>query len=253
MRHQVICFHFRYLPSVAMLDIYADESCQNRHRYMVLGGVCAATNDVPQILSAIQKVRDKHKIYGEFKWTKVSKAKLQAYIELTDVFFSLAERNLLHFHSITIDTTKLDHSKHSHGDSEIGFSKFIYQLLIKFGRLYESEKPYYCYLDKRTTNQSITEFKSILNNGIAKNWSIRDFPYKRVAYRSSKKSDMLQLNDVLLGAIASRTNCHHEKEGASKHRCALSEHIVNNAGIKNLLTDTPRSVYKFTIWNIWLK
>lgn len=234
------------------INIFADESCQNNHRYMVLSGVAVESTDLHRVIGDIKSVRAKHNIYGEFKWAKVSKSKRSAYIDLVDKFFHLSAVDLIHFHSVTIDTERLDHAKYNLGDSEIGFNKFIYQLLMKFGRKYRGND-INCYLHRRTTNQSLDELRAMLNNGIAKRFGVMSQPYKRVHFLGSKGCDLLQLNDVLLGAVASRTNNHHMRPDASPTKSELSEHILRCANVRNPLADTPLSNSRFTIWNMVLK
>lgn len=233
-------------------NIYADESCQNNHRYMVLGGVIVEIDELQQIKKPLLEVRNTHKIYAEMKWEKVSKSKLPAYIDYVNCFFDQAASEVIHFHSITIDMHQIKHNKYNFGDRELGFQKFYYQLLIKFGRYYNGSSPYYCYLHQRNTKSSLDSFRDILNNGISSRWGINDQPYRRVQHICSKKIELLQLNDILLGCVAARTNGHHLKRDASPHKIKLGEHIMEKAGIDDLSQDTEKGKYRFSIWNLTL-
>jgi hypothetical protein len=115
-------------------DIYIDESSQNNHRYLVIGGVIVAMTDVPALNASIAKARLPELPDNEAKWTKVSRAKLGAYKRIVDVLFE--NRNGIHFHSLVVDTTMLDHRRFNTGSREIGFNKEIYQIAMKFARLY---------------------------------------------------------------------------------------------------------------------
>ncbi len=214
---------------------------------MLLGGVCISPEDIPTVEARIQQVRDDYNMLAEFKWAKVSNAKLPAYTDLADVFFDSADENLIHFHSVLVDSTRLNHSKYNAGDSEIGFNKMIYQLLIKFGRIYHAYQTYHCFLDNRTTSHSLDELKDILNNGISKRWGINTNPYRRVVFRDSKRSDLLQLNDIVLGGLAARANGHHLRIGASPAKQQLSEYVLNRANITDPTRSTPYGRYKFTV------
>ena len=103
-----------------ILEIYVDESSQNKHRYLVLGAVVIELLNAPKIEGLIAKARLPELPLGEAKWTKVSKAKLPAYKRLVDVLFDNIKD--VHFHSLFVDTTQQDHKKYNQGDSEIGFN-----------------------------------------------------------------------------------------------------------------------------------
>jgi len=234
--------------------IFVDESCKEKHQYLVLGGIIVTIDEIPEVLQAISDVRERFNLRREMKWTKVSNGYLPAYRAFTDVFFELHARDILHFHSVIIDTHKLNHPKFNSGDAEIGFSKFIYQLLVnKFGRLYAKYTPYHVYLDKRETTHSLDELRSVLNNGIASRYNISGRPYRRVQFRDSKQSELLQLNDILIGAIGARKNGHHLKQNASAAKIALADHIAASAKIQHLGNTTPFSKKTFTIWNLRLQ
>src|SRR5262245_6541208 len=114
------------MPEPNIRDVYIDESSQNNHRFLVLGGIVShITNSKPLVKDLIE-ARKPELPAGEAKWGKVSKAKLPAYKKLVDVLFGLPK--IVHFHSLVIDTSKVDHKRFNAGSREIGFNKEIYQL-----------------------------------------------------------------------------------------------------------------------------
>ncbi|MGE5547246.1 MAG: DUF3800 domain-containing protein [Solirubrobacterales bacterium] len=234
-----------------MRDIYADESSQTAHRYLVLGAVTIETAAVPDLVAAIRAARLPGLPHGEVKWTKVSAAKLETYRAVVDAFFALSEQNVAHFHSVIIDTSRFDHHRFNQGDREIGFSKMVFQLLFKHARLYPERL--YAYLDSRTTQQSLEDLRLMLNRRAASRIGRSEFPFRRVVFRNSKESDILQLNDVLLGAIAWVKNGHGQRPDASVAKNDLADHIMGRAGLRTLDTDTPRGRNRFSVWNFQLK
>src|SRR5207247_1355232 len=129
------------------------------------------------------------------------------------------------------------------GNPEIGFNKLVYQLLVKFGRLYGDHYRLYMYLDERTTSSSLIEFRSILNAGLRKHWDVRGWPLRRLHFRNSKASDLFQINDLLIGAIAHRKNGHHLQANASPSKREFVQHIRDAAG------NIPRRARVLTVWN----
>lgn len=235
------------------LNIYADESCKDNHRYLVLGGIVIESPDIPAAVESFNPIRQQYQITREIKWIKTSNGKYRGYKAIVDNFFDLNAADTFHFHSLIIDTHKVKHHIYNQGDPDIGFNKFIYQLLIKFGRLYGKVSNIFVYLDERTTKQSTEELKGVLNNGLSCRFGIDTRPFKRVTFNDSKKSQLLQVNDLLIGAIGSRKNGHHLKQGYRQAKIDLSAHVLQRAGIDSLDNSTPFGKYRFSVWNFRLR
>lgn len=82
-----------------MRDIYADESSQTQHRFLVLGAVTVRTEHASDLVAAIRAARLPGLPHGELKWTKVSAAKLETYRAVIDVFFTAADDDLAQHHA----------------------------------------------------------------------------------------------------------------------------------------------------------
>ena len=80
-----------------VLDVFADESSQNGHDHLVLGGVALDTENRDNILANLQSVRNTHNLHREIKWGKVSASKLEAYKDFVDCFF----HHLIHLRSFS--------------------------------------------------------------------------------------------------------------------------------------------------------
>jgi hypothetical protein len=228
-------------------DGYIDESSQNNHRYFVLGAIILPKTLVDQICVQIATARLPELPAGEMKWGKVSATKLPAYKRVVDLFFDRARGNTWHFHSLVVDTTKVDHAMFNLGSRDIGFNKEIFQLARKFGRVYPTLL-FHVYPDRRTTTQPTEELRLMLNRHIRKDGDTRDWPYRRLQFRDSKATPLLQLADIFSGAIAFQLNEHHKSPGASPAKMALASHILQKAGIGDPACDTSIAG-KFTIWH----
>jgi len=233
-----------------ILDGYIDESSQTQHRYLVIGGTILPKDSVADFIAALWDARKPELPTGEMKWGKVSRTKLPAYKRVVDTFFAPWYKDAPHFHSLVIDTSRQKHKVYNQGSREIGFNKEIYQLAMKFGRLYWAL--FHIYPDQRTTDQSPDDLRLILNRGIRKKGDTRDWPYRRLQFRDSEKTELLQLTDMFAGAIAYRHNEHHRAANASPAKIELSEYILAKAGIKDVKRDTPVRG-KFTIWHRMLR
>ncbi|MEP7221319.1 MAG: DUF3800 domain-containing protein [Novosphingobium sp.] len=228
-------------------DIYCDESSQTRHRYMAMGGLIIPTGRVIQAEALFATLRLPELPSGELKWGSVSNGKLEAYRRMVDAFFGHDIFRGVDFHSTIIDTSQQDHQRFGGGDRDKTFNKELYQLAAKFARLYPRAL-FHLYPDERQTTHRPGELRDILNHGRRKNGDRRDFPYRRCHFRNSRHTPLLQIVDILLGAITYRVNGHANAIDASPAKVELSRYILTAANITNVMRDTARSG-KFTVWH----
>lgn len=234
-------------PPEQILDIYIDESSQTKNRYLLLGGIIIPQVAVDAATGRLHQARLPELPHGEMKWGKVSKAKLAAYTRLIDTFFDAPEFDNSHFHCLVVDTHGIDNLKYNSGSREIGFNKEIYQLATKFAKLYPVGL-FHLYPDFRETSQKPEDLRNILNHGRHKNRDGRDWPFRRCQFRDSSAVPLLQLVDILLGAVAYGKNEHYKQPHPSVPKLTLGRHIMRRAGIRDLSVDTAKAG-KFTIWH----
>lgn len=228
-------------------DIYCDESSQTRHRYMAMGGLVIPTVRVTRANDVISKLRLPELPSGEMKWGAVSKSKIIPYRRLVDAFFDDPMFGGVDFHATVVDTQQQDHLHFGDGDRDKTFNKELYQLAAKFARLYPSHL-FHLYPDERQTIHTPAELRDILNFGRRKARDGRDFPFRRCHFRNSRETPLLQLVDILLGALAYRINGHANAVDASPAKVELSRHVLQRAGIRNPMIDTSMRG-KFTVWH----
>ena len=214
---------------------------------MAMGGLIIQTAKVANANAHIARLRLPELPSGEMKWGSVSKGKLAAYRRLVDSFFDDPVFQGVDFHSTIVDTSQQDHQRFGDGDRDKTFNKELYQLAIKFARLYPRAL-FHLYPDDRETIHRPGELRDILNFGRRKTGDRRDFPYRRCHFRDSGSTPLIQLVDVMLGGVAYRINGHANAIDASPAKVELSRHILTRAGVRNVALDTARTG-KFTIWH----
>lgn len=233
--------------------IYGDETCQTQHSYMVLGCLVCHPRDARAIASSIRCIKESRNEHGELKWEKVKKRNIDKYKSVVDAFFSEFSTNSAHFHSVVVNTAELNHRAYSDGDKDVGFNKFIFQILHKCCREHGRNARFYVFLDKRTTRQSLDTLRVMLNHHARNKLKIRHRPFKIVEFMDSQESLLLQMNDILLGAVGYRVNKKHEADDGASAKKLLSDRIREKAGLQNLEQQTPISRKKFTIWHFKLQ
>lgn len=232
-------------------EIYVDESSQTQCRFLLLGAVCIGAEKVSAAEAKISEVRRGRLPHGEMKWGKVSRNKFDVYRDVVDAFFDDHAFKDAQFHSVVVDTTKLDHATYNAGSSEIGFNKEIYQLASKCAQAF-SKNLLHLYPDYRDTSHRPSDLRNILNMGRRKVGDQRDWPFRRCQFRDSKTAPLLSFPDLFIGAIAYKLNGHDKRPGASPAKISMADYVLAKAGVQNPFSDTKR-FGKFTIWHRQLR
>ncbi len=211
----------------------------------MLGAVVVEHLRANELCELLMKARLPDLPAKEAKWQKVSRTKLAAYKRVVDVFFD--NPNLVHFHSLFVDTSKQDHRKFNAGDKETGFNKEVYLLGMKVATRLYTDKIFHLYPDYRNCVQQPDELRLILNRGCQKCGDKRDWPFRRSQFRDSSVTLPLQLTDILTGSIAYQLNGHSTADGASPAKVELANYIMQRAEVADAFKGTPIAA-RFTIW-----
>jgi len=107
-------------------NVYCDESCHlenDRQKVMVLEAVWCPVEKVREISVRLREIKKKHGLPSNFevKWTKISPAKSQFYLDWVDYFF---DDDDLHFRALIIhDKSLLRHEAFPDQDHDIWYYK----------------------------------------------------------------------------------------------------------------------------------
>lgn len=181
-----------------VINLYCDESCHlpnDGQSLMTLGLVWCPLEKTREIAVRVREIKARHGFSPDFeiKWTKVSPAKVQFYLDVVDYFF---DDDDLHFRSIIADKNGLDHARflQSHDD---WYYKMMFQLLEPVLR---PDARFRIYLDKKDTRSAMKVMKlhEVLCNNL---YDFRREIVERVQVVESHAVEQLQLADLLLGAV----------------------------------------------------
>ncbi|MCW5602148.1 DUF3800 domain-containing protein [Nitrosomonas sp.] len=226
-----------------IFNIYCDESChlENDHyRFMVLGGLWCPTEKTREIAVRIREIKHKHQIphCRELKWSKVSAAKLDLYLDLIDYFF---DDDDLNFRVLVADKSILDHGAFNQSHDEWYYKMYFDMLKV----IFDPECRYRIYLDIKDTQggEKVRRLHRVLCN------SQYDFSQKiieRVQIVESHHVEQLQLADLLIGAISYL----HNQPGSSEAKQTVIERIKQRSHY-SLRQQTLYREKKFNlfIWN----
>lgn len=230
--------------------IFCDESRQDllaskksisgNNRYTCIGGVMIPAEKLSAIKVKMSELREKYNAYGELKWGTVSPSKIEFYLDTVNLFF---EDNDLTFRTVVIDSSKIDNDAFNQSDQELGYYKFYYELLYHWIDISEE---YRIYTDQKTNCDAsrLKELRRIVNTSC---YGVE--PVLSIQAINSKESIMLQLENILMGAVGYKYN--YNGTGTSEAKNKIVERIENKLGHE--ISSTSRSVRKFNIFKINLQ
>lgn len=214
-------------------NIYCDESChlENDHKkYMLLGSVSSAYNQVKRHNERIKDLKEKHHFYGEIKWSNVSSSQFQFYKELTDYFFDTD----LRFRAVIVDKSKIKNGEHQQDYDTFYYKMYYYLLNHNKNSMYT----YNVYLDIKDdlSATKVNKLKEILNT--------RFGVFRNVQNIRSHESTILQLADFIMGAISYNLNDTEKKVTAKTQ-------IIEKLRHHSLQTLDLTSGYKESKFNLF--
>lgn len=231
-----------------------DESGTTNHRFTVVGALCLRSSIIPEVHASIQQFRDQHNMQREIKWARVSDQKLVEYRALVDYFFALNNLNLLQFHCIIFDNHGANHARYNDGDRDVGLSKLYYQLMLhKFAKRCGNDGDLCVCVDKRNSSTSLDDLRRMVNAGLARDCGVPHAPLKQLVPLDSKEDDLLQINDVILGAVCAARNGKHILAAGRQSKRELAEMVLEKSGLGTFDQDSPQNVHRFTVWNMRLR
>jgi hypothetical protein len=180
-------------------SIYCDESCHlenDRQPVMVLGAVWCSSAKRHDIYQRIREIKEKHGLPKNFevKWTKISPAKVSAYLDLVDYFF---DDDDIHFRALVVpNKNKLDHKVHEQTHNE-WYYKMYFDLLKA---IISNDNTYRVFLDIKDTigGEKVQKLREVLSN------NMYDFDQRVVELIQLIRSDeveLVQMTDLLSGAV----------------------------------------------------
>lgn len=216
------------------VDIYCDESRlefleSQEDGFMVIGSLWLLREQRDEFKQKIKQLKIKHNFTVEIKWTKISYKMLNFYKELIDIFANYEDFHF--FKAIVVDTSKINFEYHQN-NSDIGFYKFYYQVLVHKMNTASKNNDYYVYVDDKTNKvyKPLPLLKQVLNNAIYTG------NVKLIEPQNSFENSFIQYVDVLIGLVSYGYNI-VEKKGAKnelyEYACDKLKIHLNKNTVKN--------------------
>jgi hypothetical protein len=209
------------------LNIYGDESSQNAHHYLVIGTISCEAERLDRIFAKLEIAISKFRKTSELKWQNLGKLELPMYEAYIGALFDTFRSESVRFHSIVVDMTKANDAKFNEGDSEIGFSKYVFTLLNKYTFHHRALDPVFkVYLDERDTTHTLETTRRSLNRRAHSDYGQWRYQiFHTLEYVKSHEHRLVQAADIITGAIAYIWNGHHKQKSPAKHKVAMCDFI----------------------------
>jgi uncharacterized protein DUF3800 len=183
-----------------VINVYCDESChlENDHqRAMVLGALWCPKDHTSEAAERVREIKVRHEVARnqEVKWTKVSPAKVQLYLDLVDFFF---DDHDLHFRALIVpDKDLLQHGAFAQTHDDWYYKMYFDLLKV----IIDPQLRYHIYLDLKDTRgqTKVKKLHDVLANA---NYDFSRQIVERIQLVRSHEVELLQITDILIGAVS---------------------------------------------------
>lgn len=212
---------------------------------MILGAAKCPDYLKKKIYKNIRNIKIKHGLssWFEIKWTKVSEAKIEFYLDVIEYFFN--EPTLSYRGVVATNKNMLDHNLYNYGDYNLWYYK-MYFLLID--PIIDPLEEYRIFIDIKDTQggPKIRKLHEVLCNN---KYDFKEEVIKDVKQIRSHESEVLQIADLFNGALSYVHRNLYNLPGSNKGKNIIIEHL-REKGLC-LQKSTIRSEEKFNIF-VWI-
>lgn len=181
-----------------LYNVYCDESCHlenDGQKVMALGAVWCPISKRREVADRVREIKQKHGLspQHEIKWTNVSPAKLDFYLDLVDFFF---DDDDLHFRVLVVpDKSKINHDAYGQ-DHDQWYYKMYFTMLKS---IFTPHDRYRVYIDIKDTQggSKIQKLHDVICNNL---YDFSKSIVQQVALVDSAQVQQQQLADLLIGA-----------------------------------------------------
>jgi Protein of unknown function (DUF3800) len=235
-------------PQVAL---FCDEAGKETDRFLAVGGLIVTSESAIVVRNHFSAMQRQLNIKSEVKWNKLKKGNRDKFQKLTHLFFDLIRLNHMSFHCIMVDFNRFDHELRPDGGKSASLRRMYYQLILhRLGTKYGKTCHLYAFADHAKELAGLELLKVGLNSVLKSKYKCPENCLKAIEFRDSASETLLQVNDLLLGAVCYQKNRRFEDPEAGHPKANLSGFVLGKSGLIDYDTNTPISEYGFTIWNL---
>lgn len=218
---------------------------------MAVGGIAVRQQHIGKIKQQIQEICRANGITDEVKWKHIREGRrFTAYKAIVDYFFSLHEANLIHYHSIFADTTRFDYGAVADCSKQTMLPRMYYQIILhRFARYYGKHCELHIRPDRSNDLKMLPHWQRDLNNAVEKRYGAVS-PIKSIQLVDSKGCHLLQMNDLIIGAMGYYRNTRYLRPDAAAAKKEMAFYILGKSRLRSYDYNTSIDVRKLTVWNL---
>lgn len=248
---------------MTVYKIYCDESRQTGYKYKLMGGIWIKNEYGWPFVDEFHNLCIKKVgiLPGHMKWTSVptkpESQYYQFYTILIDLYYKYNVKEKMFFKTIIADRNyDFKHQLFNQGDSEVGFYKLYYFMILS---TLSHENRYHVRLADRTVSKKrsklsqqdrLCDLQDCLNQGFIKKteYTYSDNIVLSIESRPAKDRRLIQLADILMGAVGYHWNEMNLLSNAGEGKVFLADYIAQKLGKDNLCFSTSASNRTFNIF-----
>lgn len=237
-------------PEHARVEVYGDETLA-RGPYDILGALWISASEAEQLHAAIRELRAAHGGVNpdmELKWKKCGGTNPHPlYDAVIDLVMERIMGRRMAFKCLVIERALVDNKMWNNGDAELGFFKAWHTLLRPWLR---ARRVFDVRLDAIELRKAgrLDDLRNVLNACGMKDLGINYWCCGSVEARDSKKEDLIQVVDLLIGAVGYHWADGHLEVGASQRKIQLANRIARRLGRRSLKFESKASEKRFNVW-----
>ncbi len=210
-------------------NVYCDESCHLENdgiNAMTLGAVWVPKSDVAVINQRIRSIKERNNfnVKSEAKWTKVCPKHKQLYLDLVNYFF---DNDDLKFRCLLVP----DKSVLRHDDFRQTHDDWYYKMYFNMLKtIFDRENKFNVYIDIKD-NHSYSKVQNLWKVCCNSFYDFTGQNIKKIQPIRSNEVEIMQIVDILIGAIAYEHRCFGDEHIKSETKLEIINLIKKRAGL----------------------
>ena len=227
-------------------NVYCDESCHLKNdasSVMILGAVSCPGEEKKKIFDDIRTIKMKYGLSSRFeiKWTKVSVSKIDFYLELLKYFWD--NPHLYYRGLVATGKEYLNHDKYNNGEYDLWYYKMYFLML---DQIVNPLNEYQILVDIKDTKggKRIKKLREVLCNN---KYDFKQEVIKQIVQINSKESEILQLADLINGALGFYHRQLDKEMDANEGKVLMVRELQKKCNLDRK-TDKNEQKFNLLIW-----
>jgi hypothetical protein len=229
------------------LTFFGDSSSRDK-TYMVAGGFAVRGSRIAEINGRIDRIRSDACMTSEFHWSEYrGGTRKDAYEALVRYAFELVKSRQAALHLIIAKFKGYQHKRKEGENKDTSVNRMYYQLCLhRVARFYGQHCAIRVRLDSGADCKDVCNMRNQLCADAYRTYRTRPNCIRAIEPVCSTKANIVQMADVILGAVAAKRN---GISYARPDKAELAAFVQEQSGHPDWAADTPKSARFLTVWN----